>query len=213
MFDVATLAAFSAAVVLLALTPGPDMALIIGRGIGQGRRMAVFTALGFSLAGVVQIPLLALGVASLVSSSPVLFDVLRFVGAAYLIWKGWKMLRAAASPALWTQPAATPASALRDGMVASLLNPKSHMFLLAFLPQFVDPGQGPVALQFIILGLTMRAVALVVEMLLALFAGAIGSWLARHAWLRRWQERLTGIVMVGLGLRLLWLEGPARNSP
>ena len=98
MFDPLVLLAFVGAVVLLALTPGPDMALVVGRGMFQGCRPALFTALGFFLAGAVQVPLLALGVATLVHDNPLLFDLLRYGGGAYLIWRGWKMIATAGDP-------------------------------------------------------------------------------------------------------------------
>lgn len=163
LIDPITLAAFSFAVVLLALTPGPDLFLIVGRGFAQGRSAAVFTALGFFLAGAVQVPLLALGLATLIAENPVLFEFIRYAGGAYLIWRGAKMLfgRVRAPQGEGTS-AVSRSEALREGFVASLVNPKGHAFMLAFLPQFVDPSIGSVALQFVILGLVMRVVALVV---------------------------------------------------
>lgn len=92
LIDPITLSAFSLAVIILALMPGPDLFLIVGRGLSQGSAAAVFTALGFFLAGVVQVPLLALGLATLIAENPVLFDLIRYAGGAYLIWRGAKML-------------------------------------------------------------------------------------------------------------------------
>ncbi len=213
MLDASTLVAFSAAVIVLSATPGPDMLLLVSRGVGQGWKAAWFTALGFTLAGVIQIPLLALGVASFVQSSPLAFDLLRYAGAAYLLWRGVRLLMMAQRP---IHPAAiahqvTVGAALKDGVVASLTNPKGLIFLLAFLPQFVDPARGSVAAQLVALGLLMKALALAVESLVAFGAGAVGRWLIRRPYFVVWQERVTGLVLVCLGVRLLTLQSSARG--
>ncbi|MEO1407003.1 MAG: LysE family translocator, partial [Pseudomonadota bacterium] len=138
LIDPITLAAFSLAVILLALTPGPDLFLIVGRGLAQGRAAAVFTSLGFFLAGAVQVPLLALGLATLIAENPILFDAIRYAGGAYLIWRGAKMLFGRVPDLQGEGDAAVShGEALREGFVASLMNPKGHAFMLAFLPQFV----------------------------------------------------------------------------
>ncbi|MGD1884411.1 MAG: LysE family translocator [Paracoccaceae bacterium] len=209
LIDPITLAAFSFAVALLALTPGPDLFLIVGRGLAQGRSAAIFTSLGFFLAGVVQVPLLALGLATLIAENPVLFDVIRFAGGAYLIWRGAKMLFGKVSdPQGEGVSAVSRSEALLEGFVASLVNPKGHAFMLAFLPQFVDPAIGSVAVQFVILGLVMRVVALVVEMTIASFSGTIGAFLRRSRRARITLERAAGLLIVAVGVRLLLLEPP-----
>ncbi len=166
------------------------------------------TAFGFTLAGVVQVPLLALGVASLVRSFPLAFDVLRYAGAAYLIWRGIKLIRMAAGYSARHSSGAARSclASLGDGFVASLTNPKVVVFLLAFLPQFVDHQRGSVTLQLIVLGITLKLVALAVETIIALSAAALGQALERWRRLTLWQERLTGAVLIGLGLRLLTME-------
>ena len=213
VIDPITLSAFSLAVIVLALTPGPDLFLIVGRGLAHGRAAAIFTALGFFLAGAVQVPLLALGLATLIAENPVLFDLIRYAGGAYLIWRGAKMLFGQVpDPARENCTAVSPGEALREGFVASLVNPKGHAFMLAFmlafLPQFVDPTAGSVALQFVILGLVMRVVALVVEVTLATFSGTIGSILRRSRRARIALERTAGLLIVAIGVRLLILESP-----
>ena len=209
VIDPITLSAFSLAVIVLALTPGPDLFLIVGRGLAHGRAAAIFTALGFFLAGAVQVPLLALGLATLIAENPVLFDLIRYAGGAYLIWRGAKMLFGQVpDPARENCTAVSPGEALREGFVASLVNPKGHAFMLAFLPQFVDPTAGSVALQFVFLGLVMRVVALVVEVTLATFSGTIGSILRRSRRARIALERTAGLLIVAIGVRLLILESP-----
>ncbi len=184
MLTLDALATFVAAVVVLAATPGPDMMLLISRGVGHGPRMAFYTAVGFTLAGLVQLPLLALGVAS-------------------LIWRGIQIfLRRRRTTPATSRANVTRPLALRDGLVASLTNPKGLIFLLAFLPQFVDPTAGSVTLQLLLLGGIMKLSALVIEGSVALASGFVGGWLARRPNFIVWQERVAGIVMLGLGLRL-----------
>ncbi|WP_227270361.1 LysE family translocator [Roseobacter weihaiensis] len=215
MIDPLTLAAFSLAVVLLAITPGPDLFLIVGRGLSQGRGAAIYTALGFFLAGAVQVPLLAFGLATLVANSPLVFDLIRYAGGAYLIWRGLKMLFGSVYTPTGEGSAVSPGTAIREGFIASLANPKGHVFMLAFLPQFVDPGAGSVSMQFIILGLVMRTVALAVEVSLAAFSGTIGMFLRRSRRARASLERAAGLLIVAVGVRLMLLENPAelRQDP
>ncbi|GGX51761.1 threonine transporter RhtB [Tateyamaria omphalii] len=209
LIDPLTLFAFSLAVVLLALTPGPDLFLIVGRGLSQGRSAAAYTALGFFLAGAVQVPLLALGLATVVANNPLAFDVIRYAGGVYLIWRGLSMLFGTVfGPSEGSRPV-SPVIAMREGFTASLVNPKSHVFMLAFLPQFVDPEAGSVGLQFLIFGLVMRAVALLVEMGLAASSGAIGALLRKSHRIRIMLERAAGFLIVAVGVRLLLLESPA----
>ncbi|WP_315974861.1 MULTISPECIES: LysE family translocator [Microvirga] len=145
MPDLSTFLTFYAAVLALQLAPGPDMVLLLSRGVGQGRRIAVLTAIGMTLlAGLVQLPLLALGVTSLIQASPLAFELLRWAGAAYLVWLGAKLLIASFGPHRLVRTAPKPVSdltALRQGMINNLTNPKAMVFMLAFLPQFVDPGR------------------------------------------------------------------------
>ncbi len=209
LIDPITLSAFSLAVIVLALTPGPDLFLIVGRGFAQGRAAAIFIAFGFFLAGAVQVPLLALGLATLISKNPFLFDLIRYAGGVYLIWRGAKMLFGPIyDPAGEGSAAVSRREAMREGFVASLLNPKGHTFMLAFLPQFVDPTAGLVAVQFVILGLVMRVVALVVEITLATFSGTIGAVLRRSRRARVTLERAAGLLIVAIGVRLLFMEPP-----
>lgn len=130
--DVVTLCLFISAVIVLTITPGPDLFLIMGRGISQGRAAALFTSLGFFLAGFVQVHLLAFGLASVVARNPVLFDILRYAGGAYLVWRGVAMIRHAGCGPVLSANYASAGAAIREGFIASLVNPKSHVFLLAF---------------------------------------------------------------------------------
>lgn len=207
MPEISTLLTFYAAVLALQLAPGPDMVLLMSRGVGQGRRVAVLTAIGMTLvAGLVQLPLLALGVTSLIQASPLAFDLLRWAGAAYLVWLGAKLLIGSFGPHNLVRAAPKPVSdfaALRQGMINNLTNPKAMVFMLAFLPQFVDPGKDwPVTAQLLFLGGVQKISGFFVLGAVAVGTGTIGEWLSRRPGLIAWQERCAGLIMVVLGLRL-----------
>ena len=190
------------------------MLLVIGRGIGQGRRTALVSVIGMTVvAGFIQVLFLALGIASLVQASPFAFEMLRWVGGIYLIWLGVRLLVSSRRHSQSGAPAQpiSDGTALREGTINNLTNPKALAFLFAFLPQFVDPGNGwPIAAQFLLLGVLTKLSNLAVLSAVAVGAGTFGRWLARRPALIAWQERFAGLVMIGLGLRLA-LSGDVRS--
>jgi threonine/homoserine/homoserine lactone efflux protein len=201
-----SLVTFALALLVLDLTPGPDMMLILARGIGQGRKVALMTVVGMVfISGLVQVTLLVLGIASLLHTYPAALTILRWTGAAYLIWLGARMIRSSArhgategssrSVSAWT--------AVREGAINNLTNPKPLLFMFAFLPQFVDPAAGPVWLQLLVLGTIQKLAGVFSLGAVALAAGTVGGWLARRPLFLVWQKRFTGAVMIALGLRLL----------
>jgi threonine/homoserine/homoserine lactone efflux protein len=219
MPDSATYAAFLGAVLAYQLSGiGPDMMLVISRGVGQGWRAALAAALGCVSAGIVQIPLLAMGLASLVTSTPALYQGLQLLGAVYLIYVGITFIIVRTATATDRPPTAAAgcgptsrprlvsgslAGAFGQGMICNLTNPTVLAFMLAVLPQFVHGFAGSPALQFLVLGATMKATGLVILGAVALTSGAAGNWLARHTTLLVWQQRFAGAVMVALGIRML----------
>jgi threonine/homoserine/homoserine lactone efflux protein len=210
-----TLLAFLIALFFLEVTPGPDMMLILGRGIGQGRKVALLTVVGMIfVAGFIKISLLILGVASLLQAYPEALTLLRWTGAAYLLWLGVKLIRASfRGGALAVAVAKTSSwSAMRDGAINSLTNPKSLLFMFAFLPQFVEPAVGPVWFQLLLFGSLQMLSGVLALSAVALASGTVGQWLARWPRLLAWQQRFTGLVMIGLGLRL-FVSGGASASP
>lgn len=217
MPDLGTFLTFYAAVLAIQLTPGPDMVLVVGRGIGQGRRVAFLSAIGMTLlAGIVQLLMLAFGIASLLAASPLAFEILRWAGAAYLIWLGVRLLMGSTGRGSVTDQPVTvsmsDAAALREGAINNLTNPKALAFLFAFLPQFVDPANDwPVTVQLLLLGAVTKLSNFAILSTVALGAGTFGGWLARRPGLIVWQNRFAGLVMIGLGLRLA-ISGDARPA-
>jgi len=208
-----TLVAFLIAVFIMQVTPGPDMMLIIGRGIGQGRQTALCAVLGMTLvAGLVQLPLLVFGLASLFSS-PRVFELLRWTGAIYLLWLGVRVIWVSFDRhgTLAVPPPPSPGRTIREGAINNLTNPKPLLFMFAFLPQFVDPQQGSVGLQLLILGSIQKLLGAIILGCAALVSGALGGMLARRPRLLVWQQRFAGAVMISLGVRLLF-TGDARPT-
>jgi len=153
MPSVETFMTFVLALTLLAISPGPDIMLTIARGVGQGRRIALPTVLGnVFVAGFVQVSFLVLGLVTVVHAWPVALDLLRWVGAAYLIWLDIKMIATSGTDTRLRKTARiSDWNAVKEGALNSLTNPKSLLFMFAFLPQFVDPAAGPVWLQLLVL--------------------------------------------------------------
>src|SRR5688572_13008807 len=161
--------------------PGPDTVLVAARGMGQGLRIALATVFGMTvLAGLIQLPLLAFGLGEIARAHPAIFDVIRLVGAAYLVWLGLcYLLRSGGSPSNTVpQDAPSPARAALQGMVINLMNPNPLIFMLAFLPQFVDPARDAVAMQLLVLGATQKATGFGVLGLVALASGRLVDRLA-----------------------------------
>lgn len=208
--------AFLTALLLLEISPGPDMMLVMARGIGQGRRTALWTVFGMVfVAGLVQVSLLVLGLAALAASYPMALTALQWLGALYLVWLGAKTLLTPSMPLQQRQSGGSISDwqAVRQGTVNSLTNPKSLLFMFAFLPQFVDPARGPVWAQLLVLGSIQKLTGILSLGSIALASGTIGQWLQRFPKMVAWQEKFTGMVMVGLGVRLFLSDsaaGPTR---
>jgi len=202
MPDLPTLLAFSVAALALIFIPGPSVLYIVARSLHQGRRAGLVSALGVQTGGLVHVLAATLGVSALVLSSALLFSVLKWAGAAYLIVLGLRTLRAPTPDALTvTVPDAPPLPRIyRQGAVVNALNPKTALFFLAFLPQFVHPGHGPVWTQTLTLGLVFLGLATLSDGAYALLAGSLGRrWQGSRTFARR-QQQVSGGVYLALGV-------------
>ena len=178
------------------------MLYIVARSLHQGRRAGLVSALGVQTGGLVHVLAATLGVSALVLSSALLFSVLKWAGAAYLIVLGIRTLRAPTPDALTvTVPDAPPLPRIfRQGAVVNALNPKTALFFLAFLPQFVHPGHGPVWAQTLTLGLVFLLLATLSDGAYALLAGSLGRrWQGSRTFARR-QQQVSGGVYLALGV-------------
>ncbi|TDC21525.1 LysE family translocator [Micromonospora sp. 15K316] len=198
----AALAGYLAAIVVLMLTPGPDMMFVLANAARYGTRAGVVAALGVAAGEAVHVTAVVCGLAAAISASPVLFTVIRWAGAAYLVFLGLRALRGAGEPAVATDGRdARAGRAFLRGLVTNLLNPKMILFSVAFLPQFVSPASGDVTAQLVLLGALFVAVQLTVDIALGVGAGRLAGRLADGRWARR-INRICAVAFVALGLRL-----------
>lgn len=205
MVPLSDLLQFAGAALLMVLTPGPNMIYLVSRSICQGRKAGVISLLGVVLGFVVHMFAAALGITALFLAIPVAYDLLKWAGAAYLLYLAWQAVRPGArSPFEARQlPADPPSRLLLMGFMTNVLNPKIAVFYLSIFPQFVSPEHGSVFQQSILLGLTQISVSFTVNLLIALFAGSLSAWLVgRPRWLVA-QRYVMGGVLAGLAVRLV----------
>ena len=199
MLDLSTILIFSAAALLLSITPGPDMLYIIARSVGQGRGAGLVSILGIYTGVVVHIAVL--GLSALLASSALAFSVVKYLGAAYLIYLGVRTLMGSREEVGKLELSrATSYKIFYQGMITNVLNPKIALFFLAFLPQFVNPESGAVGTQILLLGLLFVVNGALVDVAVALLAGALGNWLKAKTVFWQAQRWFTGTVFIALGI-------------
>ena len=194
------LAAFITASLLLAVTPGPGVLYIVTRSLAQGRRAGLASVAGIALGNLGNAIGAAFGLAALFAVSSAAFTVVKYAGAAYLVYLGIKVLRAPPVPrSSVAQEAGGSPRVFRDGLVVALLNPKTTLFFAAFLPQFMSANAAPIV-QGVTLGLLFVAIAAVTDSIYAIAAGSIGSQLTRAAPMRSLGRYISGTTFIGLGV-------------
>ena len=197
------IALFVAAATLLALAPGPDIIYVLTRGISQGPKAGLAAAAGFATGCIFHTLLAALGIAALIRSSDLAFDLVRYAGAAYLVWIGIQALRHRAA---FSIEGASDAKALttiyQQSVIGNILNPKVTLFFLAFLPQFVNTAAGHVECQMLLLGVVFMIVTIVVFGAVALFSGWIGAWVRRKPAIGQRLNVFAGLTFIALGIRV-----------
>jgi threonine/homoserine/homoserine lactone efflux protein len=192
---------FVAASVVLLLTPGPAVLYIVARSVKQGRTAGLVSVLGIHLGTIVHISAAAVGLSALIVSSSLAFAIVKYLGAAYLISIGIRTFMAGdADPEAAAVPAETLRRVFRDGFVVNLFNPKTAIFFLAFLPQFVDPARGALHWQILILGFTFMGLGMMSDGMFAVLAGAAGDLLRRNRRFLRYQRWFAGTSFIGLGV-------------
>jgi threonine/homoserine/homoserine lactone efflux protein len=203
MPSVATLLAFSAAAIALIVVPGPAVLYIVGRSVSQGRAHGLMSALGVGAGVLVHTAAAALGISVIVARSALAFSTLKFAGAAYLVFLGIQKLRRRSSLSAATA-ADGPRLSLRrtfgQGFVVNVLNPKTALFFLALLPQFVHPEHGATAPQIVVLGTLFALLALASDSTWAVVSSAVADKLRRNERALRSLDRSAGVVFIGLGL-------------
>jgi threonine/homoserine/homoserine lactone efflux protein len=198
--DAATLGLFVVAAAALLVVPGPAVLYVVTRSVEQGRVAGLVSVVGVHLGSLVHIAAAALGLSSLLVSSAVAFDVVKYLGAAYLVFLGVRALLTRVEPGDAEVRPAPLRTLLRQGAVVNILNPKTALFFLAFLPQFVDPEAGSATWQIVFLGLVFVALGFMSDGLYALLAGTAGNWLRSSRAFFAVRRYVSGSVFIGLGL-------------
>lgn len=196
---------FLAAALLLAITPGPGIFYVLARSLRGGRREGVLSAAGTFLGGLVHVAAAAFGLSAILAASAIAFETVRYAGAAYLIYLGVQMIRNRRQERGLELSAG--ANTFGQGVMTEVLNPKTALFFLSFIPQFVSLRQGHVAEQFLALGAISVTLNTCADLTVACFAGPLGSRMKRNARLAGRQRAASGAAMIGLGVYVAAARG------
>ena len=192
---------FTTAALLMNISPGPSNLYVMARTIAQGTQAGVVAALGLAAGSMVHVAATVLGLAAVFEYSPLTYTVVKLLGAAYLIYLGisyWLANSDPEKPGENVERKTTPVI-FRESLIVEVTNPKTALFFLALLPQFVSPETGPVAPQLLVLGLIVTLSAIPCDLLVAFFAGKVAHWLKRHPSAQTIQDRVSGTILTGLG--------------
>lgn len=192
---------FFAAAVLLAITPGPGIFYVLARTLAGGRSEGILSSCGTFIGGLVHVFGAALGVSAILAASAVAFAVVKYAGAAYLVYLGIQMIRSR-NVKLDLEQASSPqrSGAFRQGIATEVLNPKTALFFLSFIPQFIHPERGHVFAQFVVLGAISVTLNTSADVVVALLAGTFSAKLKSSTGLIRRQRVASGVAMIGLGV-------------
>ena len=203
----------SAAVILLAI-PGPAVLYIVGRSIGQGRNAGFVSALGIGVGTLVHTAAAAVGLSALLVSSATAFSIVKYLGAAYLVFLGVQRLRNKESLAAVAESAAPRASLARvftQGIVVNILNPKTALFFFSFVPQFIDPARGHFAMQVLSLGVLFACMGTTSDSIWAFFSSRVAGWLRGNPHWMRNERFVSGGILISLGLATAFAGSSAKK--
>lgn len=203
MIDLPTLSTYLIVVLGLFLIPGPAVLLVLTRTAQGGRTTGIMTGLGIALGDSIHALLAAVGLSAILMTSALAFNIVKIVGAGYLIYLGVKaLLEKRADPSMPVVLNLSPLKAFLQAVPAEMLNPKTALFFLAFFPQFVHPEQGSSLMQFAILGAIFVILGIIYTTTLVLIVRPLGILLKRLSWLHRWQGKIIGTIFISLGLKV-----------
>ena len=204
MIPINDLLLFAGAALLMVLTPGPNMIYLVSRSICQGRSAGVISLFGVIAGFIVHMLAAAVGLTAVFLAVPLAYEVLKWVGAVYLLWLAWQAVRPGARSPF--EPRELPPDSSRKlfamGFLTNLFNPKVAMFYLAIFPQFIVPERGSIFVQSILLGVTQISVSFTINLLIALSAASIASWFAHNSVWLAIQRYVMGFVLAALAVRL-----------
>jgi len=203
MISFATLSAFVVIVIGLFIIPGPAVLLVGSRAAQGGRKAGIIAGLGIAAGDLVHTLFAAIGLSAILMTSSIAFNAVKFAGAAYLLYLGVRaILEKPSDPQLPNVAPQTSAKVFGQAIVIEILNPKTSLFFLSFLPQFVHPERGSTLLQFLILGLVFVLLSAIYTSILAVGIQAIGRMVKRISWLGRWSGKIVGTIYIALGLKV-----------
>jgi threonine/homoserine/homoserine lactone efflux protein len=203
MIDQSTLITYLAVLAGFVFIPGPAVLMTLARSASCGTRVGVATGFGIAVGDLAHTVMAVLGLSAILLASAVLFNLIKYIGAAYLVYLGIKaIIERTGTPSDMRVATITVPRAFRQAVLAEILNPKSAIFFLAFLPQFVQTQKGAVPLQLTILGALFVVMGLFSTMIFAIGAGRIGSFLRKNSAVARWQGKVVGGIYCALGIRL-----------
>lgn len=205
MFDLANLTAFLIVVLGLFLIPGPAVILTTTRAIQGGRKAGIATGLGIATGDFIHTLFAVVGFSAILMTSAVAFNIIKIVGAFYLLYMGIQAIRAKASQA--DTPKATAVSAAhayRQGVLVEVLNPKTALFFLALFPQFINPAAGSTVLQFLFLGIIFVLLSIIYTTILTIGVRPIGEFMKRATGIGKWGNKIVGLIYIGLGLKVVF---------
>lgn len=195
---------FAFASFMLNITPGADMLYVATRSTSQGVKAGIVSALGIMGGCVVHLTAAIVGLSAIIASSAIVFSVIKYAGAIYLIYLGLSSFFGKHNA--FEPDKETPHQSLRkifwQGAVTNVLNPKVALFFLAFLPQFIHADRGNTQMQILFLGAWFNISGTLVNILVALLFGKMGNWLAKKEWFIKWQHKITGLLLFGLGIKV-----------
>lgn len=195
-----TLILFAGIALLFATSPGPNFVYVLSRSIGYGRKEGFISTLGIGTGALVHTATAVLGISALLTASTLAFNIVKYAGAAYLVYLGIKtLLRRNQLSSLEIDGKSGTALAYLEGLITMLLNPKAALYYFSFLPQFVDPNLGNASLQLTVFGLMQAFAAITVYTIVALFAGFVGEHIRKRRRFRQAQQRITGCTYLALG--------------
>ena len=198
MFDTHRFLLFFVAALLLAVTPGPGIFYVLARSLAGGRREGILSSFGTFVGGLIHVLAAALGVSAILAASALAFHTVKYAGAAYLVWLGIRMIRT--RNAEMAVSASQPSQgAFRQGILTEVLNPKTALFFLSFIPQFVAPERSHVFLQFVVLGVLCVLLNTAADLLVVVLAAPLERKLKSSARFRRGQRTASGLGMITLG--------------
>jgi threonine/homoserine/homoserine lactone efflux protein len=198
MFDAHRFLLFFAAAVVLAITPGPGIFYVLARSLAGGRREGIQSSLGTFVGGLFHVFAAALGVSAILAASALTFHTVKYAGAAYLVWLGIRMIRTR-NVELAVSAAPTSRNAFRQGILTEALNPKTALFFLSFIPQFISAPVGHIFLQFVVLGAISVTLNTTADLVVVLLAAPLEQKLKHNARFRSRQRVASGLGMIGLG--------------